>query len=127
MKIKGEDFIPLHDVINVHYSVVDEMCFDELGRRVGKVAIHIDEERLKKWVHQAKFIENISAENITDIAAREMIYNLQRENKMLEKALELAIKELQIPDGHCADNVCPEIRCRACLLDYFKTKAKEKM
>ena len=55
----------------------------------------------------------------------EIIIEQSTQLAILEKALELACRTMLVPDGYCADVECPNVTCKDCLVEHFKTKAKE--
>ena len=128
MKIKDEEFIPIKDVVTICHSVVDDFCFNELGNMIKKFGVFINEERLKKWVKQAQFIEMFNPENIRDAATRNLVYNLQTQNKELEeykvkwqKLIEF-IKENE--NGYCYDGIDNTIHIET-LLNKMQELKKE--
>ena len=128
MKIKGEEFIPIKDVMALCHSAVDDFCFNELGNRIKKFGIYINEEQLKKWVKQAQFIERFSLNDIRDAATRNLVYNLQTQNKELEeykvkwqKLIEF-IKEKE--NGYCYDGIDNTIHIET-LLNKMQELEKE--
>ena len=84
MKIKGEEFITMKDIMSVYYSAVDALCFDELGKATMKIGVNVNDKQLKKWIDQAKFIEKFSVEDIRDAATRDLVYKTKQENQSLK-------------------------------------------
>lgn len=84
MKIKGEKFIEMKDVVSVYQSQLDTFCINELGKVSMKIGVNVNEEKLKKWIDQAKFIEKFSVEDIKDGATRDLVYKTQQENQALK-------------------------------------------
>lgn len=47
--------------------------------------------------------------------------------KILESALEIAVRTMEIPSGYCADKECPQIACRPCLIKQFIAQAQKEL
>ena len=111
--------------------ILDEMCKASI-----KMGVHINKERLQKWLKLCMQLENIDQTALIDIATRKkfteknnIIAQKDKEINILQKALRLACADYYDVDMYCYHqcnkDCCSAISCDyQCLVDYYKNKAE---
>lgn len=71
-------------------SQVSNQLDEECIKAIVKVAVEVNEEKVKEWIGRAKMLDNIEETELIDIATKKRINNLIEENKFLKsKNMEL--------------------------------------
>lgn len=67
---------------------IEEVREGEVIKAIYKVAVGVDEAKIKQWLERAKLMDEIDQSLLIDIAVKKMILRLQQKNKELQEQLE---------------------------------------
>lgn len=98
-----QSFMPT-DMIRVYHSKLDDFIFDKMSTSIKRSAdVFVDDKKLEKWAKMCMALENMTKEEIENIAVRHYVEKLENEmnNKLAkyEKAFEILKEELNIDLG----------------------------
>lgn len=118
------------------YQEIEKKREDEIVNQVYKFAVNVDKEKVREWLKRDAMLDHIEETELVDIAVKKrfrkleqelkfknnQIGDLEEENRVLKKALELACGDIE--NGMCGIDI-DRMREYRLLEAYYIQQAKE--
>lgn len=130
IKIFGEPgFIDKH-MVRVAYDT-KTFTEDGISKAIQRVAVDVDEERIKRWINLCLKLEHIDEQDLVDIATHKKfmelhkeIANIKRQLDTYKQAYYLACREIEILEEIRHQKVLPENTREAIQKEFLKEVTK---